>query len=409
MSTGSEIEAIGLMKNHFDVAFDISFLPTTGGLGTYTAQSLKNFIHYDSGRNYLLLENEIASNTNQFRQREINWKTRWKPFPPNWHYEKTSRRSRIMWMLFDLPKQIEKYKPRIFHSLDNVTVPKKVEYCATVLILHDMIPISHPHFCRWRDALMCRWLIGRAVYNSTKIITVSNYSAEQIMKYYPEAKEKIEIVKDGVDHNRYYPISDRENMAENLRQKYLFYSSKFILLVTTLSPRRNLVRFLKAYAKHLKQTQDWDTCVVVAGCRGWKDQDVFHTIQKLCLITRVHFLDYVPDDELVRLFQAAFAVAQPSLLEGFGLVVLEAMACGTPVLCSSTTALGETAGDAALKMDPYDVNSMAKAIGKIVNESTLRKELSEKGIEHAQQYSWVESTKNVIEIFNSLLHESSTE
>jgi len=392
-----------LTNNNFDVAFDISFLPTTGGFGTHTAQSLHNFIRFDSNRNYLLLENEIPPTANQYRNREINWNNRWKPLPPNWHYEKTTRHSRVMWMLLDLPKLIAKYKPRIFHSLDNVTVPKKVGYCDTVLILHDMIPISHPHYCRWRDALSCRWLIGRAVKNSTKILTVSKYSADQIGRYYPKAKPKLEVVQDGVDHSRYYPVPNRKTLACQLAEKYNFWSAQFILIVTTLSPRRNLVAFLDAYAKHLDQMNDRETCLVVAGCRGWNDQTIFQKIETMQLKNRVHFLDYVPDEELVQLFQSAFVLAQPSLLEGFGLVVLEAMACGTPVVCSATTALGETAGEAAFKFDPWEVDSMADALNKIVKESALRDELSEKGIEHAKHYRWDETTKQVIEIFNSLL------
>ncbi|MDX9752543.1 MAG: glycosyltransferase family 1 protein [bacterium] len=391
------------MNTPFDIAFDISFLPTTGGFGTHTAQSLKNFIRFDAQRNYLLLENHIPPSIPQYQNQAENRKARWQPLPEQWRHVQTSRHSRIAWMLWDLPRLLQELKPRLFHSLDNVTVPRRLEFCQTVSMIHDMIPISHPQYCRRRDTLAAKWLFGRTVKYSDKIITVSQYSANQILRYFPTAEDKLVVIEDGVDHDRFSPAPNRDALASDLAQKYQLYSPVFWLIVTTLSPRRNLNRFLRAYATHIKATQDRESCLVIAGCRGWKDHDSFQLIQSLNLSHRVHFLDFLPDDELVRLFQSAYALAQPSLLEGFGLTVLEAMACGTPVLCSSTTALGETAGDAALKVDPENESALARAIITLGQDPTLHKELSAKGLTHAQQYRWDETTKRVIALFDQMI------
>ena len=175
------------------------------------------------------------------------------------------------------------------------------------------------------------------------------------------------------------------------------------MTVTTLSPRRNVTRFVKAYAEHVKRAQEKETCLTIAGCRGWKNHDVFAMIRDLGLDNRVHFLDYVPDYELTELYQSAFALAQPSLLEGFGLVVLEAMACGAPVICSSTTALGEVSGAAARTFDPLDEHSISQAISDIYRDDSIRKDLSRRGIDHAKKFHWETTTKQVINLFDSIL------
>ncbi|MBN2325904.1 MAG: glycosyltransferase family 4 protein [Candidatus Omnitrophica bacterium] len=391
------------MNEKYDIAFDASFLPTTGGFGTHTYQSLQNFIRFDSQRSYLLLENELPPVIPQYQNQEAHQQARRLEIPAHWRWEKTRRRSRVAWMLYDLPRQIQKYKPRLFHSIDNVTVPARSDVCQTVVILHDMIPISHPRYCRRRDALAARWLFGRAVRHADKIITVSNFSAGEIVRCFPRAESKIVVIQNGVDHDKLHPIPDRESAAERIAAKYRLYSPRYWLIVTTLSPRRNLQRFLRAYARHLNDSNDRETCLVVAGCRGWKDQDIFQTLDELGIQSRVHFLDFVPDQDLHGLFQTAFALANPSLLEGFGLTVLEAMACGTPVLCSSTTALGEVAGDAAFTVDPLSVESMADAITAIVSGDDIRRDLSRKGIDHARRFRWDETTKRVIALFDSML------
>lgn len=391
------------MQKSIDIAYDISFLTSAGGFGTHTAQLLHYFIHHDAARNYLILDNKLPPIIPQYQQQEEILKTRWMDLPGHWVYEKTDRRSRVIWMLFDLPKLMKRYRPEVFFCLDNVTVPPKTNYTKTVLILHDMIPISHPHYCRRRDAMAAGWLMRRAVRNSHKIITVSHYSADQIALYFPHLKSQIEVVYDGVDHERFFPIENRETQAMALAARFNLYSPQFFLIVTTLSPRRNLIRFMEAYAQHLSSTGERETCLAVAGCRGWKDHDIFQTMRSLGLENRIHFLDFVSDNDLVLLNQSALALANPSLLEGFGLTLLEAMACGTPALSSNTTALDEIAGEAALKFDPLNVRQMRDAITLLATQKDARQEYSQKGIAHAKQFHWQKTAKETLDVINGLL------
>lgn len=391
------------MKTSFDIAFDISFLSSIGGIGTYTAQIYPHFIKHHSHRNYLLLDNKIPAHTAQYHNQAENWQLRWQQPPPHWEYIQTQRHSRVAWMLWDLPRLIDHYKPRIFFSLDNVTIPKTKFGCDSVLVLHDLIPITHPQFCRWRDALACRWLIGRAVKLAARIITVSHYSAEQIASRFPQAQSKLTVIENGVDHARFAPPANQESSAQSMAAKYSLYSPRYILIVTTLSPRRNLPQFIHAYAQHLAQTGDKETCLAIAGCRGWKDHDIFTTIQSLELQHRIHFLDYIPDTDLPSLYQGAYALAHPSLLEGFGLTVLEAMACQTPVLCSSTTALGEISANAALHFNPEDTGSMQAAITQLVQNPNLHNELAQKGREHAQSFDWETTAERCMELIDTIL------
>jgi glycosyltransferase involved in cell wall biosynthesis len=181
-----------------------------------------------------------------------------------------------------------------------------------------------------------------------------------------------------------------------------------LLYVGTLHPRKNLVRLVQAFALLLRSSFSMpeplssDLQLVLAGQKGWLYDELFAQVRELGLAQRVVLTGYVPDADLPALLSGALAFVFPSLHEGFGLPVLEAMACATPVVCSSVSSLPEVAGDAALLVDPLDTESLAGAIGRIVTDEGLRRTLVERGLRQIRGFSWQRCAKEILQILEEV-------
>lgn len=391
------------MTARYDIALDISFAFSTGGIGTYSHELLKAFVNDYSDHPFLLLSNRLPKRIPQYANQEQMRATRMPELPYSWTFIETLVKHRLWWQYRTLPSLLNEFKPRVYHAVDNISLPFRRVSPAMVLTLHDIIPLTHPGYCRYRDAFAAGLLIKNAVRKADAIITDSYYSADQILQRFPKVESKLSVVYLGIDQSLFKPHPDRECLAANLKTKYKFYSDRYLLCVATLNPRRNLVRLFQAFSSLLDETNDPDLCLVVAGCRGWKDHSIFKAVRRLPYQARVHFLDYVSDSELVRLYQSAEALVNPSLLEGFGFPVLEAMACGTPVLCSRTTSLGEIAGDAAFLFDPLDLASIRQALMMLLNDRQAVNEKIQRGLLHSQRFTWPAAARHVFEIYRTLM------
>ncbi|MGI6454535.1 MAG: glycosyltransferase family 4 protein [bacterium] len=380
-------------------AIDISFLGTSTGFGRYTQGLLHSLVRMEKDQPYLLIKNLLPQEIPLYRHEE-ELKDRLPSLPVRWKTHVTSLRHRVYWQYFELPKTLRTWDARIFHAFDNVTVPPNIRGTARILTLYDLIPITNPRFCRMRDALAANYLIRRAIRHADVLVTASRYSAERILEYFPQAESRLHMIYPGVDHQHFSPCADPRAFAEILAKQYHLFSSFYLLSVATLNPRRNLIRVLQAFARFLSRNPEQDFCLVIVGCRGWKEGSIFQEVEELNLSGRVHFLDFVPDEALVQLYQAAVGVINASMLEGFGLPVIEAMACGAPVMCSNTTALGEIAGDAALTFSPESSESMLDALEQFLLNEELRQSLRARGIEHAQRFQWDQAAAQIIHIYN---------
>lgn len=176
----------------------------------------------------------------------------------------------------------------------------------------------------------------------------------------------------------------------------------YILYVGSIEPRKNLIRLLEAFAQLRHWSTRWDL-VVVGGRNIWKSSPVGETTEKLELKHFVHFTGYIPDSDLPGIYNGADLFVFPSLYEGFGLPVLEAMACGTPVITSNTSSLPEVAGDAALLVDPYNVEEIAAAMRHVLEDSALANDLRERGLEHAKKFSWEKTARQTISVYEKVL------
>ncbi|MCX6026985.1 MAG: glycosyltransferase family 1 protein [Chloroflexi bacterium] len=177
--------------------------------------------------------------------------------------------------------------------------------------------------------------------------------------------------------------------------------SEFLLYVGNLEPRKNLPRLLEAYAR-LPGRQVVPP-LVLAGTRGWKDAPLRETMERLNLGRRVVFPGYIPQEDLPAVYSMAAAFVYPSLYEGFGLPVLEAMACGTPVITSNVSSMPEVAGDAALLVSPNDVEGLTRALDRVLGEPDLRAELSRRGLARARQFTWRRAAESTLAVYRSVL------
>jgi glycosyltransferase involved in cell wall biosynthesis len=223
---------------------------------------------------------------------------------------------------------------------------------------------------------------------------VSNFSRERLKEHLKIPDSKIHVIYDGVG-NPFKPQTQK--VVAGIKEKYNL-KKPYFLFVGTQEPRKNLKTLFQAWETFLLSNTDF--ALVIAGKKG----TVFSTkgAGKVLNLTYVQFLDYVPDEDLPALYSGAFATLVPSLYEGFGLTALEAMACGTPVIASNTTAFPEVIGDVALPVNPANAREIATAMQQISHDIEMAHTLSERGIEHTTQFTWDESACKIQSLLESL-------
>lgn len=277
--------------------------------------------------------------------------------------------TRLLWIQFQLPRIYKTLQSQLLFS----PIPEAPLFTHSryVVTLHDLIPLRF--FSRFSPMrLYCQHYIPQVLAQAKQIICISEATAKDAVDFFQIPARKIAITPLGYD--------DRQFRFLNLP------TSNYFLYVGRHNPYKNLARMIQSFAKIATQT---DTEFWIAGAADPRYTPTYLAqIEQLGLGDRVKFLNYVSYDELPILINQAIALVFPTLWEGFGLPVLEAMACGTPVITSNLSALPEAAGDAALLVDPYNENEIADAMSAIATQTQLRQQLRQHGLEHIKQFSW---------------------
>lgn len=269
----------------------------------------------------------------------------------------------------------------------------------TVITVHDMVYKAFPETVKWRTKLMLDMGLKQSIRRADIIVTDSEFSKSEIVKYFPHHRKKIRVVPCGVDLQKFRPCEDSEKMRQV--KKSLGISGEYFLYLGTIEPRKNLERLIMAYyvlAKKLKNPPK----LVLAGGKGWLYDSIFRRVKELKLTKQVIFTEYVPSEDITALMCGALAFVFPSIYEGFGMPPLEAMACGVPVLCSDCASLPEVVGDCAVVCDAYSVKSIAKGLYKLYSDEKLRKDLSVKGLQRARLFSWEKSAEKLYNIYKEI-------
>lgn len=279
----------------------------------------------------------------------------------------------------------------IFHS--QFSVPPWLR-ARSVLTVYDLAFERFPHFFNSKERLLMKVLVPWSCRRADHIITISECSKRDLVEMYRVKPERITVTYPGPAENC-QPI-DQEQAQDRLREAYGI-KSPFILYVGNLEPRKNLSRLLEAFAE-LKRKERVVHKLVIVGQKAWLFDGIFATIRDQSLAGEVVLTGYIPANDLPFFYNAASFMIYPSLYEGFGLPVVEAMACGTPVITSLGSSLEEIAQDAALLVDPYSVSSIAAAMEKLANGPDLQRKLRVAGLARAACFSFqrmAEQTQSV--------------
>jgi glycosyltransferase involved in cell wall biosynthesis len=267
-----------------------------------------------------------------------------------------------------------------------------------LITIHDIGPLTHPQFFTDKPSWILRKSLDHAVKKARKFICVSETTAAELISYVKEHYKKditakTQVILEGVSQ-RFFSEPDLGSL-ESLAMP----NAPFILAAGAISPRKNLARVVKALHILKKKTQHH---LVTVGGSGWDDEEVQSLVKQYGLESRVHFLGYVSDEQLRALYRKATVFVYPSLFEGFGLTILEAMASGCPVITSAISCLPEIAGNAALQINPHDENELAEAILSLLENEGERARLRELGLIRARKFTWQQCAEETVALYKGL-------
>ena len=304
-----------------------------------------------------------------------------------------------LWHRAQLPVPVELFTGplTLYHATDFVLPPVRRE-TTTIVQVHDL------SFLRVPDAAppaLKSWLervVPASVRRADFVLADSHATRQDLIELFSVTPHsKIGVLHGGVD-SRFGPCLASRQL--DVRRKYGLDDWPFILSVGTVQPRKNFGRLVESLAR--LRAAGHDLHLVIAGGTGWLSAPFHEQLREGGLGDVVHLVGYVADEDLSALYSAATVFAFPSLYEGFGLPVLEAMACGTPVVTSNLSSLPEVAGEAALLVDPYDVAALSDALGRIVLDSALQQRLVQAGHRQAERFTWQRAARELLVVYKSL-------
>ncbi len=347
------------------------------GKEKFTINVLEELFRLDKSNNYILYLNQEYK----------------KPLPTNF-YPRIIKVPDIFWHFFVLIDLIFQ-KPNLFFAPISYIIPALNFFGKNIIVIYDLcVFLPFQTGSSFKTKIIEKIFLRFAMRNARKIITISESTKKDIIKYFSIGPEKISVIYPAVADNFRF-IDDKQKCKFALDKFNL--PEKFILFVGTLEPRKNLVRLISAYHKLSNNYS-----LVIVGKRGWDYQEIFDKIKELNLEERVVFLNYVSNEDLLYLYNSAACFIYPSLYEGFGLPILEAIACGAPVITSNVSSLPEAVGEAAILIDPYNIDNMAMALNKILTDENLRRNLRERGLRQTQKFSWQKTAQEVLRILQDI-------
>ena len=266
----------------------------------------------------------------------------------------------------------------------------------TVLTIHDLIPQLLPEHHKPLNRWYLNWTMPLYCRRADHIIAVSEATRRDLLATYRLSPEKVTVIHEAASP-RFRPQT--ESAHERIRGMYGL-PEEYLLYVGTIEPRKNLERLLEAWTP-LRQSGECPPLVIV-GKRGWLSDSFYAALEASPVREDIVLTGYVQDADLPVIYSAATAFVWPSLYEGFGLPPLEAMACGTSVVCADASSMPEVVGDAALLFDPQDAASLQAQMRRIVSDGDLRQSLVERGLRQACHFSWSDTARKTLEVYETV-------
>ncbi len=291
------------------------------------------------------------------------------------------------WFEIAIPKALKKYKPDVFLSPDNyLSLKAKTK---TVLITHDLAHIHYPNEIPFLTKKFYNHYVQKYIERADQIITVSDFTKKDIIQNYGTSSDKIEVVYNACTPN-FQPAEDHEKDA--IRKKYAEEQAYFFY-IGSINPRKNIIRLIKAFDQFKEKTKS-PIKLLLGGRLAWQSGPIKDTFENAKYKSEIKLLGYLEEEELPKVISAAKALVYISLFEGFGLPILEAMYCDTPVITSKVTSMLEVAGDAALMIDPTSVDEIANAMEEI-QDKTFAESLVQAGRKQREKFNWDRSAEQV--------------
>ncbi|HWB83264.1 MAG TPA: glycosyltransferase family 1 protein [Bryobacteraceae bacterium] len=297
----------------------------------------------------------------------------------------------------ELPMRVREDHPDLLHV--QYTSPL-VCSVPVVVSVHDVSFLEHPEYFAHFRARQLQWTVRRTVKRAAKILTGSEFSRASILKAYGDLEEDKVVVVPNAAASEFRPIS-RESASAMVRQRFSV-RVPFVLSVGDLQPRKNQIGLIRAFARLVRAYPQLKHNLVLAGKETWFADRVREAARESGVADRIQFFGFVSDSDLLHLYNACDVFAFPSFYEGFGLPVLEAMACGRAVVCSHTSALPEVVDGAALLVDPYVVDEITRALADLLRDPELRTRMERLGLQRAAHFSWQKTAQRTLDVFHEV-------
>ena len=365
------------------IAFDGTTLtPGRTGVGYYTEHLLQHL-----AREVEVSGDELTVISNQPIETA-------QPLPKHVRvYDRRRFPLRIGWMQMLAARVLEDIRADVAH-FTNGMLPLGTG-AARVVTIHDMSLTLFPRCHPLRRLVINRPLLSVAARVADEVVTVSHSARRDLLRLHGIPAERVTVAHEAAGPG-FVPITDRGRRAR-IRARYGL-PQRFVLYVGAIEPRKNLPRLMDAFAEARRQGIPHD--LVCVGPYGWSSRDLYEHIDRLGLRRAVHFTGYVPVDDLPVIYNLAELFVFPSIYEGFGLPVVEAMACGTPVITATTSSLEEIAAGAAEMVDPHDTEALTEALVRVSSNPDLRLILSDLGLKRAREFSWARTAREMLGIYS---------
>jgi glycosyltransferase involved in cell wall biosynthesis len=352
-----------------------------GGIGQYILHLIEEFARLGPGDDLIVLRSRQEPGPLASRFREVPLWT-----PPHNRFEQIV-----------LPIELARLGIDLLHSPD--FIPPFRGHFRRLITIHDLTFLYYPQFLTGASRRYYNDQIEHAVHVADHISADSTNTKDDLVRRLNVPADKVTVVwlaQDAayrpLDVSACAPVLARHNLEPG-----------YFLFIGTLEPRKNVTGLLTAY-RALGDRRPSTPQLVLAGRRGWLYDEIFSRIAALKLDDRVRFVENAPNEDLVAFYNSARLLGLPSFYEGFGLTVLEAMACGTPVVCSERGSLPEVAGDAALLINPDDLDGLANAMERAMEDEPLRAQMRSRGLAQAAKFSWEKTARETAALYRAILH-----
>ncbi len=316
---------------------------------------------------------------------------------PNFQVKLTLPHTPLVRIPLTLSRELRRHPVDLLHV--QYTAPPFAP-CPIVSTVHDLAFEHLPETFNRRSWMQMRLTVRRTARRAAHIITVSDYSRDDIIRTYKIPPERITVTHEAAPAH-FAPVDDPAEL-KRVRDQYGI-TRNYVLSLSSIQPRKNLVRLIEAYTQLRRANADERfPQLVLAGKRGWLEHETFRAAGQSAITKDILFTGYVPDRDLTGLYSGALCFVYPSYFEGFGLPLVEAMQCGVPVIAGNRTSVPEVVGDAGFLFDPFSTDELANAIKRLVDNPSLCAALRDKGLARAKTFSWQSTARQTLRVYQQV-------